>query len=61
LIDRMTEIWRDETPWIPVRVDTYDLVTQGWLKNYLRIEGHECNFKYYRVDLEKKKELMKFF
>jgi len=61
IIDRMTEIWLEESPWIPVRYDMYNLVYPAWVKNYLYVDINYTYNRYYRIDLEKKKELLKNF
>ncbi|MCC6277326.1 MAG: hypothetical protein IT289_05365 [Oligoflexia bacterium] len=61
LIKRMNAILDEEAPWIPVRVDTISMVTQGWFKNFVHLEPGGNPFKYQKVDLETKKRLLKNF
>ncbi len=60
-IRRMTEIFLDESPWTPNWIAVLYHMHQGWMKNYIYSDFSYCNYKYYRVDLEKKKELLSKF
>jgi oligopeptide transport system substrate-binding protein len=61
IIDRMTAIFLEELPWIPNWRATLYWLNQGWVKNYIYSDISNNNYKYYGLDLEKKREIYKNF
>ncbi len=61
IIDRMTKIFLEQSPWIPNWRATLYYINQGWMKNYIYSDFGYNNYKYYGLDLDKKRELLKNF
>ncbi len=59
IINRMTDIAMEEQVWIPNWVAKLFNVQQVWLKNFLYSDFAYNVYKYYRVDAEKKKAVLK--
>ena len=61
IIERMTQIMLEESPWVPDWVATLYFLHQGWMKNYSYSDFAYNNYKYYGLDLEKKKASLSLF
>jgi len=61
VIDRMTQIVLDEQPWVPGFTAKIFNLSTGWLQNYVYSDFAYNWYKYLRVDVERKKELLKKF
>jgi oligopeptide transport system substrate-binding protein len=61
LIDKMTEIFLQEAPWIPNWRATLYYLNQAWLKDYIYSDFSYNNYKYYRLDLDQKSASLKNF
>jgi oligopeptide transport system substrate-binding protein len=61
IINRMTQIFLDEAPWVPNWIATLYHLHQGWLKNYVYSDFAYNNYKYYRLDYDEKVKQSKAF